>query len=241
MIYFKHYSNASDSKSLNKIFDKYGHTGIAFWWMLLELCSEHWDGHSAPDFEFHQRTVATKLKSTPNRVRTWLELCSDLGMCAFGKNETQLMISIPKLLEVKSSRKVIKSNKKQLVVYKKEDKKEDKDRQKLQHSLPVDADKITQVSEDWNKLCEVLKNEHGIKISQVKIPLTEKRRKAVKIMLKELPSRDDWKKAMGMIPANKFNLGENERGWVANFDWFFSTTKQPYMKLYEDWFTANEN
>lgn len=111
MDYFKHYSTASDSKSLNAVFDKFGHKGIAFWWMLVELCCEHWDGKSNPDFVFHQRTVASKLKSSPTSVRPWLELCSTLGMCAFANKNSQFEIKIPKLLEVKTSRTVIKSNK----------------------------------------------------------------------------------------------------------------------------------
>ena len=118
MDYFKHYSTASDSKSLNTIFDKFGHKGIAFWWMLVELCSENWDGQGTPEFVFHQRTVASKLKSSPNSVRPWLELCSNLGMCAFAHFETQFEIKMPKLLEIKTSRSVIKSNKNQLPVYK---------------------------------------------------------------------------------------------------------------------------
>lgn len=135
MDYFKHYATASDSKSLNKIFDQFGHKGIAFWWMLLELCSEHWDGKSKPEFEFHSRTVVTKLKSSLRSVVPWLELCSDLGMCAFAKNETQLTIMIPKLMKIKTSRSVIKSNKKQLPVYLDIDleKEEDIEKERLNH------------------------------------------------------------------------------------------------------------
>lgn len=136
MDYFKHYSTASDSKSLNKVFDKFGHKGIAFWWMLVELCCENWDGKSEPEFVFHQRTVATKLKSSPNSVRPWLELCSTLDMCAFAHFETQFEIKIPKLAEVKTSRSVIKSNKNQLPVYIEEEKEENR------IDLDIDAKKI---------------------------------------------------------------------------------------------------
>jgi uncharacterized phage protein (TIGR02220 family) len=117
MDYFKHYSTASDSKSVNVMFDEYGHKGIAFWWLLLELCSDNWDGHSEPEFEFHPRTVATKLRSSINTVEGWLNLCHTLGSCAFAKNGKMFKIKLPKLSEVKTSRKVIKSNKNQLTVY----------------------------------------------------------------------------------------------------------------------------
>lgn len=111
MDYFKHYATASDSKSLNLIFDEYGHKGIAFWWMLVELCCENWDGKSTPEFTFHQRVIASKLKSSSTVVRTWLELCSNLGMCSFASKKSEFEIKLPKLLEVKTSRNVIKSNK----------------------------------------------------------------------------------------------------------------------------------
>lgn len=124
MHYFKHYSTASDSKSINAIFDEFGHKGIAFWWLLVELCCDNWDGHSEPEFEFHKRTVATKLKSSSRSVEPWLELCSDLGMCAFALSEKTYTIIIPKLLEIKTSRTVIKNNKKQLPVYKEKKRKE---------------------------------------------------------------------------------------------------------------------
>lgn len=127
MDYFKHYSTASESKSLNTIFDKFGHKGIAFWWMLVELCAENWDGESEPEFCFHQRTVTTKLKSSLNSVRTWLELCSNSGLCAFAHFETQFEIKMPKLREVKETRGRIKGNKSKKIDIYRIDKEEDKD------------------------------------------------------------------------------------------------------------------
>ena len=111
MDYFKHYSTASDGKSMNLIFDKFGHKGIAFWWMLVELCVENWDGITEPEFSFHQRTVVTKLKSSLNSVLTWLELCSNSDLCAFAHSGTQFEIKMPKLKEIKESRGRIKGNK----------------------------------------------------------------------------------------------------------------------------------
>lgn len=105
---------------------------------------------------------------------------------------------------------------------------------------PVGDGLVDLVAEDWNKLCKVLKAEDGIKLPSVKMPLSDARRKRVKIMLKDLPDREQWKNAMGMIPANKFNIGHNDRGWVANFDWFLNTN-QNYLKLYEAWCLANED
>lgn len=110
MDYFKHYSTASDSKSMNMIFDKFGHKGIAFWWMLVELCTENWDGKSEPEFSFHPRLVATKLKTRSNLVPTYLELCSNLGMGKFQVSSTKIEIHLPNLKEIKESKTKIKGN-----------------------------------------------------------------------------------------------------------------------------------
>lgn len=138
MDYFKHYSTASDSKSMNIIFDKFGHKGIAFWWMLVELCAENWDGFSNPEFTFHQRTVVTKLKSSSNSVRTWLELCSSIGLCAFAHSSTQFEIKIPKLLEIKESRGRIKGNKPEKIDIYRLDKEEEKERENITDLSRID-------------------------------------------------------------------------------------------------------
>jgi hypothetical protein len=100
--------------------------------------------------------------------------------------------------------------------------------------------KIDLVFDDWNKMCEVLKNDHDVKLPKVN-SRTKERIELVKKMLTHLPEQEDWKKAMSMVAANKFNRGENDRGWVANFDWFVGKTKQPYVKLNEEWYLANED
>lgn len=149
MEYFKHYSTASDSKSLNKVFDKFGHRGIAFWWMLLELCAENWDGVSEPEFSFHQRTVVTKLKSNLNTVRVWLEFCSGLGLCAFAQCDTQFNITVHNLREIKESRGRIKGNKPEKNRYiKNKNKEEDKDIDKGFFNLKTEKSSSEKITPD---------------------------------------------------------------------------------------------
>jgi uncharacterized phage protein (TIGR02220 family) len=125
--YFKHYSTASDSKLINYLFDEYRHTGYAYWFLLLELCAENWDGKSAPSFKFHTRIVRQKLRISLQNLELFLTKCSTFSDIKFKLSKKELEIEIPKLLEVKTSRSVIKSNKKQLTVYKEIDKEIDKD------------------------------------------------------------------------------------------------------------------
>ena len=111
MDYFKHYSTASDSKLINHLFDEFGHHGYAYWFLLLELCAENWDGKTDPKFRFHTRIVRQKLRISQGKLELFLTFCSGFTevLCNFSKFE--LEIGIPKLAEVKTSRSVIKSNK----------------------------------------------------------------------------------------------------------------------------------
>lgn len=118
MDYFKHYSTASDSKLINHLFDEFGHTGYAYWFLLLELCAENWDGKSDPSFRFHTRIVRQKLRISLGKLEHFLGFCQGFNGVLFQINKSEIYLDIPKLAEVKTSRVVIKSNKKELTVYK---------------------------------------------------------------------------------------------------------------------------
>lgn len=119
MDYFKHYSNASSSKLINHLIDRMGVSGYAYWFLLLELCNEHWDGKAEPKFSFHSRVVRQKLRISQAKLELFLGFCSGFSEVSFNFSENVLSLDIPKIAEVKTSRSVIKSNKKQLTVYKK--------------------------------------------------------------------------------------------------------------------------
>lgn len=96
--------------------------------------------------------------------------------------------------------------------------------------LPGGGDKIFRenlVGEFWNALAD------DYNLPKIKIPLTADRIKKMKGPLQEFPEREDWEKIILEIPKNKFNLGENDRNWKANFDWLFYPTKFNYRKLWE--------
>lgn len=65
--------------------------------------------------------------------------------------------------------------------------------------------------EQWNALTSA-------PIPQCK-GLSEKRKTAALARLRDLPSRDEWVSVIARIQASPFCRGENERGWVASFDW----------------------
>jgi hypothetical protein len=151
MDYFKHYSTSSDSKLINHLMDEFGHAGYAYWFLLLELCAENWDGQGSASFRFHTRIVRQKLRISQTKLELFLTFCQGKGNLLFNFHKSELEIDMPKLLEVKTSRKVIKSNKKQSTVYidKDIDKDIDKEdsRASCQPSFSIDA-----CGDIWNEV-----------------------------------------------------------------------------------------
>ena len=49
--------------------------------------------------------------------------------------------------------------------------------------------------------------------------LTEDRRRKIRSRMLKRPSLAEWREAFEAIGANPFCRGENDRGWVADFDW----------------------
>lgn len=117
MDYFKHYSTAGEGNTLNHLFEEFGHHGYAYWFLLLELCNHNWDGKSEPSFTFFESIVRKKLRISSTKLKLFLNFCSTKTELSFNISGKDLNIHIPMLLEVKTSRNVIKSNKNQLTVY----------------------------------------------------------------------------------------------------------------------------
>lgn len=50
--------------------------------------------------------------------------------------------------------------------------------------------------------------------------LSDKRRRFLQVRLHDAFFEANWKAALAKLAASKFCLGNNDRGWRANFDWF---------------------
>jgi len=103
MKWFKHHCSASDSRNVNHLIDEFGIQGYAWWFLLLELCAEKYDGTGEPEFTFHRRVVQLKLRSTWTRVQLLLDSCSTRGQLTWTAVGQEINIKIPKLLEVKDN------------------------------------------------------------------------------------------------------------------------------------------
>jgi len=107
MKWFKHSSTESTSIFLSKLQDEFGAQGYAWWFLLLELCSEQYNGDIQETFVFHKLLVKNKLRTTMPRLRRFLEYCQTEGQLQFNCSSTvdQLQFNCRStLLEIKISK-----------------------------------------------------------------------------------------------------------------------------------------
>lgn len=79
-----------------------------------------------------------------------------------------------------------------------------------------------QVRLAWNAMAET----HGLpKVAK----LTGTRQRALRARLKDDYWAEHWREALVLVPKNSFNLGQNERQWRANIDWFIRENTVPKL------------
>lgn len=91
-------------------------------------------------------------------------------------------------------------------------------------------DQVGLMVESWNVLAE----QHRLPKVQT---LTETRRKKAKARLKDLGGLDGWREALVKVSQSPLCLGNNDRGWRANFDFLMQPSK--LAKLMEGNYSAN--
>jgi hypothetical protein len=87
------------------------------------------------------------------------------------------------------------------------------------------AELMMEILREWNIFAE---NHDLPRI----LKLTKNRQKKLNARLKDEIFRKNWKKALAIIAKSDWHLGDNERNWRANFDWFIRSEDQ-FMRLLE--------
>ena len=87
-----------------------------------------------------------------------------------------------------------------------------------------DALTPAEIVEEWNVLAK------ATGLSSVRT-LTDQRKRALKVRLREYPDITDWQRAFAHIRASPFLRGENKTGWRADFD--FLLQAKSFTKLTE--------
>jgi len=101
---------------------------------------------------------------------------------------------------------------------KKEEKRNKKKEKDSMSESPIPTFPVSELVKLWNEICPPHALPSVTRIS-------EKRRTAAKARLKELPDLEKWRQVFEWIVESPFHLGENARGWRANFDYIIRPDK----------------
>lgn len=235
MHWFKHYSDAGQGRYLNHVMDEFGPTGYAWYFLLLELCAEKWDGKSEPKFSFHETVVRSRLRGTVVRIKRWLDHAETMAALRYCHREREFQFDIPKLLEIKSSRNVVKNSYPQASERSRVQKK-NKSKNK---STYVEGD--CKAVESLPKIA-LLWNQHKAScLPEIKaMSKSSNRRKSANARWQENPNEQYWTEVINRVNQSKYCTGLTYKAWKANFEWFVRPDKSSeilegrYDKIFED-------
>jgi len=220
--WFKHYSNASESETLETIIEKMGYEGYGMYWRLIELLSSNYDGESTQS-SFRLSTikrllgirVTTKLVQLSNIVTTKSPLSIHI-------DKDTVFFDAPILAKLKAKDfKRSRPSRDQVAL---EENRIDKNRIEESSARPCRAKPINynSFSDTWNQTV-------GPMMPKVQA-LSPKRKSAIRTLVKNCPDLD-FKKYVEKITTVPFLCGVNDRGWVAGFDWAINFSN--YLKVVE--------
>ncbi len=89
-------------------------------------------------------------------------------------------------------------------------------------------DKVTpkNVVDGWNNTAE------ACELSTVRWPISERRMRRLKVMLRQYPTPEPWRTALNHIRETPFLRGENPTGWKADFEFFLQA--KSFEKMTEE-------
>jgi hypothetical protein len=85
---------------------------------------------------------------------------------------------------------------------------------------------------------ELWQNHKHEKLPDIKL-INDQRKKAIKARWQEMPDTHYWKQVLLKINESDFLLGNNKRGWVANFDFFIRP--MTHIKVMEGFYSNYNN
>jgi len=105
MKWFEHRVDASNSNTVNKIQDRFGLKGYAWWFKLIELCSTKINtGTDSTTFKFHTRIVRQNLRISAANLSQFLHYCGTIAAVSHHIDDTDIVIEFPKIVEYFNNR-----------------------------------------------------------------------------------------------------------------------------------------
>ncbi len=106
MKFFKHFTDSHEGRSIIGIFEKFGHTGVNCYWILVELCAKRFEKPANREaipadcvFSFHERLLREKFHLRSTKVQLLLNYYATSNLLSVTRSEDEFRIVMPKLLE----------------------------------------------------------------------------------------------------------------------------------------------
>jgi len=104
MKWFKHMTDSSAGETLTLIHEKFGASGVAMWWYLLEQVARRMTGDNpAPKASLSMKKCCLFFGCKKNKLRTFVEHLQNETQIICKCNGNIIEIEIPKLLEIKDN------------------------------------------------------------------------------------------------------------------------------------------
>lgn len=215
--YFSHDSNAlTDTKILNMRAD-YGLEGYGLYWVIIEMMRNE-ENYKLELNKNTYRAIKT-LTNTTIDIEKFINDCIEDYKLFEQKDKKFYSNSLLKRMEVKEKKSAIAREKAQ--------KRWNSNAIAMQQQCNSNANKVKE-----NKIKEIKNKRNKIKdiynLNCPKLPqiqkLTQKREKAIDNFIKEF-TEEQFEQICKIANSTSFLIGENERGWKADFDFLMRIDK----------------
>lgn len=226
MKWFKHYNNASKKAIFEELEIELGtHVGIACYWLFTEHFHSIWNPEKEPIFKISEKNLRSFLKLSPKKCQTFVKLLAKLGQISFKKNQNIYEINFFKLSDIldkdsKYNRKRIVCNDNFTTLDKDKDQDKDKEQDIIVSKDTIVDESNSSTSKSNGKFIFDLWNKSSPSILPKCKSYNTKRKRVANLRWKENPKKEFWEQAIMLISKSNFLMGKNDRGWLANFDWF---------------------
>lgn len=100
--YFRHNNQARNDIKLEKVFDKFGHTGVCCYYFLLEICSEQYGNNPKKNkgvYEFSLEKIKREFRISHRKTMKFLQFFHEISLVFSQVMEDFVQIEIPNTLK----------------------------------------------------------------------------------------------------------------------------------------------
>lgn len=251
MRWFKHMASSWDDEKLASFVEETGLEGYGFWWRLLEVISAQIiDRDDKPSVTYPLKKWARIFGTYSNKFQKILKSAANHSICFVKDSEIGIEVSVPNLLKYRDEWTLRKAKTpEQLPSDSRATPEQDTDTEAEQDirtegkkdlpSTPRQGeDDMPKGSNNGTPPCpiqEILNAYHEIlpELPAVKV-LTDKRKTWLQTRWREEKKRQSvewWRKYWQHVRKQPHLMGQNDRGWKADFEWLVNSTN--FAKVYE--------